>query len=247
MDALAGFTALQLALALGAALAAGFVRGLAGFGLSVVLVPVLQLTMPPQLAVFVGLVSLSLIALTDLGRIRRDADRSSIPFVLIAVVGTPLGLWALNALSADLARVLIALVSLGAFVLVVAPMGPLRLPRVVALPLAGIATGFLGGFAGMPGPGMGPFYLRGSFAPRAARASMMAIFLVLSPLSVAFFWWRGVGSWRELVLAALLFPAVLAGDWLGHHAFGRVTTRQWQVATGAVLAVTAIVALGRLL
>ena len=247
MGPILSFPAETLALALGAALAAGFVRGLAGFGLSVVLVPVLQLTMAPQLAVFVGLVSLSLIALTDIGRIRRDADRSFVPFALIAVAAAPLGLWALSVLSVDLARVLIALVSLTAFVLVVSPLGPLRLPRVAALPMAGIATGFLGGFAGMPGPGMGPFYLRGSFVPRAARASMMAIFFVLSPLSVGLFWWRGVGSWQELALAALLFPAVLAGDWLGHHAFGRVTTRQWQVATGVVLAVTAMVALGRLL
>lgn len=43
MDALAGFTALQRALALGAALAAGF-------GLSVVLVPVLKRqAMPPDI------------------------------------------------------------------------------------------------------------------------------------------------------------------------------------------------------
>ena len=229
-----------------AAVAAGFVRGLAGFGLSVVLVPVLQLAMAPQLAVFVGLVSLSLIALTDIGRIRRDADRSFVPLAVVAVLAMPLGLWALSVLPAEWARVLIALVSLGAFVLVVVPLRQLRLPPRLALVLAGSATGFLGGFAGMPGPGMGPYYLRGRFRPHPARASMMAIFLVLTPLSVALFWWRGVGSWRELGLAALLFPAVLAGDWLGHHAFGRVTTRQWQVATGSLLALAALVAIARL-
>ena len=234
------------AAAIAAAIAAGFVRGLAGFGLSVVLVPVLQLAIAPQVAVFVGLVSLFLIGLTDIGRIRRDADKSAVPITAIAIACMPLGLWALTALPADWARVLIALVSIGAFVLVVAPLGPVSLPRKPAMALSGFFTGFLGGFAGMPGPGMGPFYLRGRLEPKAARASMMAIFLVLTPISVVFFLWQGVGSPQELALAALLFLPVLAGDWLGHLAFGKVTTKQWQICTAALLGIAAVAAFWKL-
>jgi uncharacterized membrane protein YfcA len=93
---------------------------------------------------------------------------------------------------------------------------------------------------------MGPFYLRGRLEPKVARASMMAIFLVLTPLSVAFFLWRGVGGWQHLELAALLFVPVLAGDWLGHKAFGKVTARQWQVSTALVLGVAAVAAVWKL-
>lgn len=221
-------------------------RGLAGFGLSVVLVPVLQLAIEPQAAVLVGIVALFLIGLTDIGRIRRDADRSAIPLTLIALAFMPLGLWALTALPPDWARVLIALVSLGAFVLVVAPLGQVTMPRRPALAISGLATGFFGGFAGMPGPGMAPFYLRGRLEPRAARASMMAIFLVLTPLSAVFFIVLGVGSWREAALAASLLPAVLIGDWFGHRAFGKVTARQWQVSTALVLGGAALGALWKL-
>lgn len=241
-----GFSAEVIFVAILAALAAGFVRGLAGFGLSVVLVPVLQLEIAPQAAVLVGIVSLFLIGLTDIGRIRRDADRSAIPLTLIALACMPLGLWALVALPADWARFLIALVSLGAFVLVVVPLGKVAMPRKPALAISGFATGFFGGFAGMPGPGMAPFYLRGKLDPRQARASMMAIFLVLTPLSAIFFLALGVGSWREVALAAALFPAVLIGDWFGHRAFGRVTATQWQVATALVLGGAAVGALAKL-
>lgn len=230
-----GFPFETVAIAIAAAIAAGFVRGLAGFGLSVVLVPVLQLAIAPQAAVLVGLVSLFLIGLTDIGRIRRDADRSAIPLTAIALASMPLGLWALTALSPGWARVLIALVSLGAFVLVVVPLGRVRLPRIPAMALSGVFTGFFGGFAGMPGPGMAPFYLRGRLAPLAARASMMAIFLVVTPLSALLFLWLGVGGRDELWLALLLFPAVLLGDWFGHRAFGRVSQAQWQIATAIVL------------
>ncbi|QFT76513.1 sulfite exporter TauE/SafE family protein [Erythrobacter sp. THAF29] len=241
-----GFSAEVIIVAILAALAAGFVRGLAGFGLSVVLVPVLQLEIAPQAAVLVGIVSLFLIGLTDIGRIRRDADRSAVPLTLIALACMPLGLWALIALPADWARFLIALVSLGAFVLVVVPLGKVTMPRKPALAISGFATGFFGGFAGMPGPGMAPFYLRGKLDPRQARASMMAIFLILTPLSAIFFLALGVGSWREVALAAALFPAVLIGDWFGHRAFGRVTATQWQVATALVLGGAAVGALAKL-
>ena len=242
-----GFSPEAIAVAVLAAIAAGFVRGLAGFGLSVVLVPVLQLAIEPRAAVLVGLVSLFLIGLTDIGRIRREADRSAIPLTAIALACTPLGLWALVTLPADWARLLIALVSLGAFVLVVVPLGRVALPRRPAMALSGFFTGFFGGFAGMPGPGMAPFYLRGKLEPRVARASMMAIFLVLTPLSALFFALLGVGGWQEAALAAVLFPAVLLGDWFGHRAFGRVSPGQWQAATALVLGAAALGAMWKLL
>ncbi|WAT17062.1 sulfite exporter TauE/SafE family protein [Aurantiacibacter sp. MUD11] len=245
-DAVFGFEPQAVIVAALAAVAAGFVRGLAGFGLSVVLVPVLQLAISPSAAVLIGLISLFLIGLTDLGRVRRDADRSAIPIAVLAIACMPLGLWALTALPTGWARMLIALVSLGAFVLVVVPLGKLVMPRHPAMALSGFFTGFFGGFAGMPGPGMAPFYLRGRLEPKVARASMMAIFLVVTPLTAAVFVWLDVGGLPEVELALALFPAVLLGDWFGHRAFGRVTPRQWQVATALVLGGAAVGALWKL-
>ncbi len=241
-----GFPPEAVVTAVLAAIAAGFVRGLAGFGLSVVLVPILQLAIAPSAAVLVGIVSLFLIGVTDIGRVRRDADRSALPITIIALACMPLGLWALVSLSQDWARLLIAMVSLGAFVLVVVPLGKIMMPRHPAMVLSGFFTGFFGGFAGMPGPGMAPFYLRGRLEPQAARASMMAIFLVVTPISAAVFVWLGVGGWEEVELAALLFPAVLIGDWFGHRAFGRVSKTQWQAATALVLGGAALGAMWKL-
>ena len=222
-------------------------RGLAGFGLSVVLVPVLQIWIDPSAAVLVGIICLGLMGLTDLGRIRRDADRASaVPIIAIALICMPLGLWALVELPNDWARVLIAMVSLGAFVLVVVPLGRVALGRKLALGISGFFTGFFGGFAGMPGPGMAPFYLRGSLVPAVARASMMAVFLVVTPLSALFFLMLGIGGWSEIVMALALWPLIIFGDWFGHRAYGRVTTRQWQVSTAMVLGAAAIAALVKL-
>ena len=54
MELIGGFTALQIAVALGAALGASFVRGLTGFGMAILLVPILALALPPVEAVVLG-------------------------------------------------------------------------------------------------------------------------------------------------------------------------------------------------
>jgi len=241
-----GLSPEALAYAVVAAVAAGFVRGLAGFGLSVVLVPVLSLAIAPVEAVLIGNISLFLVGLTDIRRIRQGSDPSALPITVIAVLCAPIGLLALTALSPALARVLIAMVSLGAFVLVVTPHGPLRIGKRTAIGLSGFFTGFFSGFAGMPGPGMAPFYLRGGHHPLKARASMMLIFLVLTPLAAGMAILSGVGDSREPLLALLLFPAVLFGDFFGHKAFGKISDRSWQIATISVLATAASVAVWRL-
>ena len=48
-------------------------------------------------------------------------------------------------------------------------------------------------------------------------------------------------------LAAVLFPAVLLGNWLGHLAFGKVSDRAWRSFTGGVLGLSALAALWKLL
>jgi uncharacterized membrane protein YfcA len=45
----------------------------------------------------------------------------------------------------------------------------------------------------------------------------------------------------------LLFPAVLLGNWLGSRAFGKISDRVWRLFTGAVLGLSALAALWKLL
>jgi uncharacterized membrane protein YfcA len=167
--------------------------------------------------------------------------------MLIAIACAPIGLLALTAISPALARVLIAVVSIGAFVLVVVPLGKLAIGKKSAIGLSGFFTGFFSGFAGMPGPGMAPYYLRGGLPPLKARASMFVIFLVLTPVAAGMAMYSGVGGSREPLLALALFPAVLLGDFFGHKAFGHVSDRTWQWATITVLGAAALVAVWKLL
>ena len=99
----------------------------------------------------------------------------------------------------------------------------------------------------MPGLPIVPFYLRREIAPELARASMMTIFLATSLSGVGSALVLGVATWREPLLAAVLFPAVLLGNWLGQLAFGKVSDAAWRTFTGAVLGLSALAALWKLL
>ncbi|WP_367183273.1 sulfite exporter TauE/SafE family protein [Novosphingobium sp.] len=231
-----------------AALAAAFVRGLAGFGMAILLVPVLGLAIPPREAVVVANWLGLLIGLVGLRKIIGQSERSAFHIAALAVVATPAGVWLLAVTDPALARMLIALIALASFVLVLLPKRPAHhLPGAAETGVTGLLSGVLTGFAGMPGPPVVPYYLRRAIPPQLARASMMTIFLVTSAAGVVAALALGVATWREPLLAAMLFPAVLLGNWLGAKAFGKVGEAVWRSFTGIVLGLAAAAALYRLL
>ncbi len=243
-----GLTAVQIAVALTATLTAAFVRGLAGFGMAILLVPVLGLAIPPREAVVVANWLGLLIGLVGLKKILGASERSAFIISGAAVLAVPFGVWLLARTDPALARLLIALVAFGSFMLVLLPKRPAHhLPSTLETGATGLASGILTGFAGMPGPPVVPFYLRREIPPLLARASMMTIFLVTSVAGVVSASLLGVATMREPQLAALLFPAVLLGNWLGSLAFGKIGEKTWRTFTGCVLGLAALAALWKLL
>ena len=245
---LTGLSPEQLAIALAAALAAAFVRGLAGFGMAILLVPVLGLAVPPAEAVVVSNWLGVLIGLVGLRKILGNSEKSAYVIGGLAMLFTPLGVYLLAITDPAVARLVIALIALGSFVLVLLPKrAEHHAPSTLETGTTGVTSGVLTGFAGMPGPPVVPYYLRRQISPQLARASMMTIFMATSIAGVASASLLGVATVREPMLAAILFPAVLLGNWAGNHAFGKVSDAAWRIFTGAVLGVSALAALWRLL
>ena len=241
-------TPLQIGVALFATLAAALVRGLAGFGLAILLVPVLGLAIPPREAVVVANWLGLLIGLVGLRKIMGASETSALQIGAVAVIATPLGVWLLAVTDPALARLAIALIALGSFVLVLLPKRPEHhQPSVFETGTTGLLSGVLTGFAGMPGPPVVPYYLRRAIPAQLARASMMTVFLITSAAGIVAATLLGVATTREPLLAAILFPAVLLGNWLGSHAFGKIGDAAWRSFTGGVLALSALAALWKLL
>lgn len=227
---------------------AAFVRGLTGFGMAIILVPLLGMLIPPEQAVVLAIILQLLIGPVGMKVILRDADReSALPIAALAVLATPLGMIALSAVSSDVARLLIALVAIAAFLLILLPQHPVgHRPGRAMIGFTGLTSGVLTGFAAMPGPPVVPFYLRQQIAPERARASMMLIFFATAIAGTAAALWVGIADHSTILLGAALFVPMLIGNTLGARAFGKVPPRIWRTLVGLVLGIAGVGAVLRI-
>ncbi|ANY18900.1 Sulfite exporter TauE/SafE [Tsuneonella dongtanensis] len=235
-----GLTAAAIATGIAAALVAGIVRGLAGFGLAILLVPVFGLAATPQEAVVAANWLGVLMGFAGLRRVVREAERSAIPISILAVAATPLGVILLGLVPAAPARVLIAFIAIAAFVAVLLPQRPIdHRPTRFETGATGITSGLLTGFAGMPGPPVVPYYLRRALPPSTARSSMLLVFFATSLAGASSALALGVADWRAAIIALLLWPVAFVGNWIGFKAHDRVGPRTWRIVAGLVLGLAA--------
>ena len=245
--ALAGVAPWLMAGAAAMTFGAAFIRGLTGFGMAIILVPLLGLIVSPGEAVVLGILLQVLIGPVGLKIIYADADRkSALTIAAFAVVATPLGIWLLKQTTPDVARLLIAAIAIGAFLLVLLPQKPGFKPGPKETAATGIASGILTGFAAMPGPPVVPYYLRQQIEPARARASMMLVFFATAIAGTASSFALGLASWRLVWLSFLLFPPMLLGNWLGAKCFGRVPAPLWRTAVAVILGLAGMSAVARL-
>jgi len=230
-----------------AAFVAAFVRGLAGFGLAILLVPLIALVIRPGEAVVVSNMLGLLIGLVGARKVWNVGEQSAGVIGGLAMLMTPFGLVALFATPPPVARVVIAAVAIAAFVMVLLPAKPGHAPGKLETGLTGAAAGLLTGFAGMPGPPVVPYYLRRPIPREVARASMLTVFLLTSTASTAAALALRLASWRDAVFALVLFVPVLIGNHLGSLAFGKVSDRTWRSFVGFLLALSGVIAVLRLL
>jgi len=238
----------QLSLLAGMTFGAAYIRGLTGFGMAIILVPLFGLIVKPGEAVVIAILLQVLIGPVGLKVIYADAHRqSALRISAFAMLATPLGIWLLMHTSPDVARLLIAAIAIGAFVLVLLPQRGAIRPGPKETALTGIASGILTGFAAMPGPPVVPFYLRQPIPPKEARASMMLVFFATAIAGTISAYVLGLADARLLWLSLLLFPSVLLGNWLGAKSFGRVPPTVWRSFVAGVLGLAGLSAFLRLL
>lgn len=246
MELLSGFTAFQIGVALTATFIGAFVRGLAGFGLAIVLVPVLALALTPLEAVLITNCLALFIGLSELRRFLASAERSALAIGTLVLLTTAPGMLLLAATPADLARFLVAMVAIMAFVAILLPRRTAQRPSRVTTGLVGITSGLLTGFAGMPGPPVVPYYVGRTIPREVAKASMLLIFTIASLAGLVSGAAIGRLELRLVWLALILFPIVLIGNLLGAKAFGTVSEGMWRIVVAVVLGATALLALSRL-
>ena len=239
-------TPATLALIAAMTFGAAFVRGLTGFGMAIILVPLLSLVIRPDQAVVLAILLQFLIGPMGVRQVIADCHWPSARLIAgSAVFATPLGLLLLARTTPDVARLIITAIAIVAFVLVLLPRKQSVRPSGVATVATGLIAGVLTGFAAMPGPPVVPYYLRGDFTPHQARASMMMIFFATAIAGTFVSLVLGLATIQLGMIALILFVPMLAGNSIGAQAFGRISPIVWRSAVAGLLGVSAISAIVR--
>lgn len=232
---------LILALASGFILIAAIVRGYSGFGFSLLAITALSLILPPAKvipAIFLLEVAASLHLLPS---IWKDVHWGSLAFLMLgALVGTPIGVYALANVPQAQMTLALACFVLAATVLLWRGFSLKTMPSKPATLAVGTATGLANGAFGMGGPPVVLFYFASPAGHAAGRASLIAYFLFTDVVGLGFLSREGLVTKDAALLALVFLPALVAGIWLGSRSFKTADPARFRKIVLVILAGLAV-------
>lgn len=226
------------------ALAAGLVRGFAGFGTAMIYLPVAGSVLGPFEALTTLIVKDLTAPLMHVPRALREGHPPDVlRLALGAAVAVPLGVWVLSLVERDVFRWGVSLVALGLLAVLISGLrykGPLTPPIVTG---TGALGGLLGGAVGLPGPPVILLYMASTLPPSAIRANTTLYLLLADVLLLAVLWWKGFLVASALTLGILMIAPYLLGNWLGAALFRPGHEALYRRVAYALIAASAIMGL----
>jgi len=221
----------------------GCVKGLTGFGFSLVAVASLVLVAPPSLVVPVVLLMNSLMNVLLVYSVRKEIHMGRVlPLALGGLAGLPLGTYVLVTVYADVLRIVIGLVILLFATALLAgfrrEFGRERLGSAVV----GATSGILNGGFGIGGPPVVIFLSNLGFGKRAFRANLVAYFLCINICAIPFYYAAGLLTAEVLRTFVLLLPVLALGGLTGTYLLGRTSETAFRRVTLAIVMATALLA-----
>lgn len=229
-----------------AAAAGGLVRGITGFGGSMVMTPVLTLMYEPRLIVPVVLLLEMFAAVPMLkGAMGRAEFRTIAPICAAAFLLIPLGSYLLVNLDPALSRRWIACTVI-VFALLLLKKVRYTGPRTLGSSLAvGSLSGVLLGGTGIGGPPIILYILSGSGAIDTARANLTLIVSAISVAGLCVLWFRGMVTFTGPLSVLVLAPFYYGGTFLGMRCFHLFDEQRFRQFTLSLLIVVSLIALLR--
>lgn len=226
-------------------LAAGFVRGLTGFGLGMVAVPLLSIIFSPKIVVPAVIIQTILTNVPLVWTVRHDLRPMHMwPLITSAVVGLPAGILLLRWLDPDPLRLFIgATVTVTAVLMLAGFHANIRRERVAFVPV-GLASGVLNGTSALSGPPVVLFFANQEMPPKVFRANILFFFFASNTIAVPIFLASGLVNADVLVMTFALFPALAIGTWLGARFAGRVQATVFKRLTLGVVLLAGVSSIG---
>jgi uncharacterized membrane protein YfcA len=222
----------------GFAAVAGVARGLAGFGVGLIMMPLGAVLLTPQVMVpVIALIDIP-VALYLMGSAWRDFDRRGVfPLIAAAALFMPLGVYALTVVDGVTLSIVVNVL---AFLAAVALLAGSRIkggPSLGRTLGTGALAGLLQGSVSLPGPPIILGWVAAQVPGPVLRANIIVFFLFIDVVVVPMHWAAGLFTEHTLILAAGFLPIFFGGTVIGRHLFGRVP-EVWfrRVVLGLVIA-----------
>ncbi len=226
------------------ALAAGLVRGFAGFGTAMVYLPVAAQVLPPFAALTTLIIKDLTAPLIHVPRALRDGHPGDVLRLGVgALLAVPLGIWVLSIVSAEVFRWSVSLTALTLLVLLLAGVryrGRLTKPMIFG---TGALGGFLGGAVGIPGPPVILLYVASTLPPSAIRANNTLYLILADVILLGVLAWNGYLVADAVVLGILMILPYLLGNWLGGRMFRPEAEHLYRRVAYLIIAGSAILGL----
>ena len=232
---------IQTLIAMAIACLAGIIRGITGFGGSMVMTPPLALLFGPQLAVAAVLLLEAFAGAPMMLDAAREATwRVLTPIALAAFVTVPLGGYVLVHADQDiLRRAIAAVVFIFALLLLKGARytGARGLPSSVAL---GALSGTMLGATGIGAPPVILYLLSGPDSMRVTRANLTLYVALISVAGLTMLASRGILNTASVTTSLLLAPPFFIGVLVGSRLFARFSDVHFRQFTLVLLLAVSI-------
>ena len=227
-----------------AVIVAGLVRGFAGFGSAMIIMPVAASVLSPVEAILFMTAAELIGPLPNLpDALRQGAPREVGRLLLGVLIGMPLGLWGLSMMSPEGFGWIVSGVVLTLLVLLLAGWryhGTLGARLVVG---AGALGGFMTGFAGIAGPPVILLYMASQRPAAVIRANFLLYLLGIDLLLFVMLAATGQVVWSVLVLGLLAGVPNIIANIIGARLFDPGRERLFRAVAYIVIAASAILGL----
>ncbi|MFC1940048.1 sulfite exporter TauE/SafE family protein [Chloroflexota bacterium] len=206
-----------------AVLFASFIRGLAGFGLALILAPILLLIFnPASMVVINSLLALLSNILILLRYFAKVNFKRIIPMALSSLLGIPIGVWVITVIDPHILKMSIGIIIIGFAIPIAIGYHKSFADEKLASSIAGLLSGILSTSTSLGGPPI-VILMHGQYWPKdVIHPSLSAYFMFLCCGSIGALSLAGQVSMEMIKTAASLTPAMLLGVYLGMIIFNRV-------------------------
>ena len=225
-------------------LVAGTVRGFAGFGAGMILIPIISAMFGPKIGATSILVTDGLLTIPYfLKSLRHCEPKTVAPVVIGSVLMIPIGTYLLTTIDPTPVRwalVPIIVVLLG---IILSGWRYHGTPKVGVSLLAGATSGFLSGLIQLSGPPIVVLWISGPSAPATIRANIFVFFGVTSVVAVTAYLIGGVFSSALIPVLVPMIPCYAVGLYCGAHFFKRADPKLFRWVAVALIGLAVIVSL----